>query len=201
MPAMRGPSVYDVETNCCTSSRAMDDMGDIAQPLQNAWRQLVPLPQFAPTTPATLAAPRASTSTPTRFATAGFQSALAATTDTSTNVSMVRSEAAVPNWRGQAQGRGLSCLSSMPPSSAASGADPPKWAASAVAAAISAISSIDVFSLVGLISRSALRSASASTAPTTNDTPSTTATGNRVSDRLPWAGCITPVRALTSVKA
>ena len=34
-----------------------------------------------------------------------------------------------------------------------------------------------VFSLVGLITRSAVRSVSASTAPTTTDSPSTTSTG------------------------
>src|SRR5688572_11789380 len=164
MLAMRGPSVSDAATNCDTSSRATDDMGDMAQPVQKAWRQLVPLPQLAAPTPSTLATPRASTTATTRLATAGFQSALAATTDTSTNISMLSSDDAVPSWCGQAQGFGLSCLSIMPPSSAASGADPPKCAASAVAAVIRVISSIEVFSLVGLITRNAVRSASASTA-------------------------------------
>ena len=83
----------------------------------------------------------------------------------------------MPSWRGQVQGRGFSCLSSMPPSKAASGAEPPKWAAMAVPAAISASTIMEVFSLVGLMTRSAVRSASASTAPTTMDRPSTTATG------------------------
>ena len=114
MLAMRGPSVSDEATNCDTSSSATDDIGDMAQPVQKAWRQLVPLPQLAAPTPSTLATPRASTSAATTLATAGFQSALAATTDTSTNISMVSSDAAVPSWRGQAQGRGLSCLSIMP---------------------------------------------------------------------------------------
>jgi hypothetical protein len=120
---------------------------------------------------------RTPTTASTTLATGRVQSACAATTDTSTNISMVSSEAAVPSCRGQAQGRGCSCLSSTPPISAASGAEPPKCAASAVPAAISASSRIEVFSLVGLITRSAVRRASASTAPTTNDRPSTTATG------------------------
>src|SRR6478735_10868832 len=124
MLAMRGPSVSDEATNCDTSNRETDDIGDMAQPVQKAWRQLVPLPQLAAPTPTTLATPRASTKATTRFATAGFQSALAATTDTSTNISMVSSDAAVPSWYGQAHGRGCSCLSIRPPTRAASGADP-----------------------------------------------------------------------------
>jgi hypothetical protein len=56
-------------------------------------------------TPAILATARRHQASTTP-ATAGFQSACAATTDTSTNISMVSSEAAVPSWRGQAQGRG-----------------------------------------------------------------------------------------------
>src|SRR6185369_10470127 len=199
--AMRGPSVSEEDTNCCTSNNATDDMGDIAQPVQKACRQLVPLPQLAAPTPTTLATPRASTRAATRPATAGFQSALAATTDTSTNISIVSSDAAVPNCRGQAQGRGLSCLSIIPPSRAANGADPPKCAARAVPAAISVISSIEVFSLVGVITRSAMRSASASNPATTNDTPRTTATGKSVSLKVVVGRCITPARALTSVSA
>ena len=46
----------------------------------------------------------------TTLATGRLQSACAATIETSTNISMVSSEAAVPSWRGQAQGLGLSCL-------------------------------------------------------------------------------------------
>ena len=90
---------------------------------------------------------------------------------------MVSSDEAVPSWRGQAQGRGLSCLSSMPPSNAASGADPPMCEPTVVPAAISASSRMEVFSLAGLMKRSAMRSASASSAATTIDTPSTTMTG------------------------
>jgi hypothetical protein len=201
MLAMRGPVVSDEATNCDTISMATDDIGAIAQPVQKACRQLVPLPQLAAWTPAILATARASTSATTRLATAEFQSAFAATTDTSTNISISSSDEAVPSWRGQAQGRGFSCLSMMPPSRAASGAEPPRWAAVAAAAAISAIRSIEVFSLVGRITRNAMRSKSASTAPTTNETPRTTATGKSVSPSPVCGRCMTPVRALTSVSA
>src|SRR3954468_17878222 len=102
MLAMRAPSVSELATNCDTSSIATDDIGDMAQAVRNAWRQLVPLPQLAADTPAILATPRASTSAATSPATAGFHSALAATTETSTNISMVSREEAVPSWRGQA---------------------------------------------------------------------------------------------------
>src|SRR5438046_829747 len=105
MLATRGPSDSEALTNCDTSSSATEDMGDIAQPVQKACFQLVPLPQLASEMPQILAMPRATTSAPTRPTTAGFQSALAATTDTSTNISMVSSEAAVPSCCGHAQGR------------------------------------------------------------------------------------------------
>jgi hypothetical protein len=39
-------------------------------------------------------------------ATGALQSACAATVETSTNISMVSSDEAVPSWRGQAQGAG-----------------------------------------------------------------------------------------------
>src|SRR4051812_12207271 len=81
MLAMRGPSVREDATNSDTSSKATDDMGDIAQPVQKAWLQLVPLPQLASDTPVILASPRASTSAATSPATAGFHWAFAATTD------------------------------------------------------------------------------------------------------------------------
>ena len=177
MLAMREPSAIDAAMNCETSSRAMEDIGHIAQPVQTAWRQLVPLPKLAPTTPSTLARKRVNTTAATIPATAGFQSALAATTDTSTNIIIVSSDAAVPIWRVQDQGRGCICLSIRPPISPASGAEPPKCAASAVPAAISEISRIEVFSLLGLMKRSAERSARASSAPTTKEMPSTTPTG------------------------
>src|ERR1700712_972686 len=111
MLAMRGPSESEELTNCETSSRATADIGDIAQPVHRAWRQLVPLPQLASDTPIILARPRVITSAATNPATEGFQSALAATTETSTNISIVNSEYADPSWRVQAHGRGCSCLS------------------------------------------------------------------------------------------
>src|SRR5690349_11862215 len=97
MLAMRGPSETEELTNCDTSSSETEDIGDIAQPVHSACRQLVPLPQLASDTPAILATPRVTTKAPTRPATEGFQSALAATTETSTNISMVSSENAVPS--------------------------------------------------------------------------------------------------------
>src|SRR5688572_21629787 len=88
MLAMRGPSVSEEATNCDTSSSAMEDIGVMAQPVQKACFQLVPLPQLAAETPSTLARKRAATTASTIPTTAGFQSALAATTETSTNISM-----------------------------------------------------------------------------------------------------------------
>jgi hypothetical protein len=58
-----------------------------------------------------------------------------------------------------------------------------------------------VFSLVGLITRNAVRSTSASTAPTTTDRPSTTSTGKRVLARLVSKRGIMPARALQIVSA
>src|SRR6185312_11646778 len=171
--------------SCTTSSSAMDDIGDIAQPTQSACFQLAPVPALPSATPTNFATSRAATSASTSVPTDLLQSAWAATTDTSTNISMVSRDEAVPNWRGQAHGRGCNCLRKMPPSSAASGADPPKCAASAVPTAISASSRIEVFSLFGLITLSAERSASARIAPTSSDRPSTT----RIEDTLsitPW---------------
>lgn len=177
MLATRAPSDIDALKYSDTISRAIEDIGASAQPVQIAWRQLVPLPRLASDTPRTCATPRVTTSAATRPTTEGFHSALAATTATSTNISMVSSVAAVPSWRGQLQGRGCSCFSSSPPTRPASGAEPPKCAATAVPAETSAIITIEVFSLVGLMKRSAERSTSAISAPTMKDTPSTTATG------------------------
>jgi len=50
-------------------------------------------------------------------------------------------------------------------------------AATVVAAATSASSSMEVFSLVGLMTRNAMRSTNASTAATMMETPRTTITG------------------------
>ncbi|MNS70848.1 hypothetical protein D3C72_1041980 [compost metagenome] len=171
------PRSGEAEAKLEAISRAMDDSGVIAQPTQKACFQLAPLPGLAMATPEILVTRRTPITASTTLATGRVQSAWAATIDTSTNISMVSSDEAVPSWRCQAQGLGLSVLSSTPPMSAASGAEPPMWAVSAAPAAMIASSRIEVFSLFGLITRSAERSASAMIAPTTNDMPSTTATG------------------------
>ena len=175
--AISSPTAGDAVMNCDTISSAIDDMGDMAAPTHSACFQLAPLPTLPSATPATLAMARAAIRATTRPVTGALQSACAATVETSTNIIMVSSEAAVPICRGHDQGRGLICLSSMPPSSAASGAEPPRWAAMVAAAEISASSRIEVFSLDGLMKRSAVRKARASKPPTAIDTPSTTATG------------------------
>ena len=176
---MRWPSNGDAVTKLEAISSAMDDRGDIDRPTHIACFQLAPLPGLAMATPAILATARTAISASTRPATGRLQSACAATRDTSTNISMVSSEAAVPSWRGQAQGLGFICLSSTPAIKAPSGADPPRCAVSAAPAAISASSSKAVFSLVGLITRKAERSARARTQPIAIDRPSTTNTGCR----------------------
>src|SRR5438105_12589143 len=106
MLVMPGPRSGAVVANCETISSATADSGDIAQPVQNACRRLVPLPQLARETPAIFATARVITSVATRPTTAWFHGALAATTYTSTNISMVRSDEALPSWRGHAHGRG-----------------------------------------------------------------------------------------------
>ena len=163
--------------NCEVISSATADIGAMAHDTQTAWRQLAPLLMLPRPTPTALASRRATTRASTARATVPLHEAWAATVETSTNISRVSSDEAVPSWRGQAQGRWCSCLSSMPPSSAASGAEPPRCAAIAVAAAISASIRMEVFSLVGLISCSARRIARHSRAATATDTPSTTSTG------------------------
>ena len=177
MRAISGPKRADASANCDTISSAMDDIGVMAHPTHSACLKRAPLPTLASATPIILASARASTRAATSAATGPLQSACAATVDTSTNISMTRMDDAVPSWRGQAHGRGLSCLSSTPPISAARGADAPRCAASAAAAAIRASSSMAVFSLVGLIMRSAPRKVSASKPPTANETPKITTTG------------------------
>ncbi|MNT50997.1 hypothetical protein D3C72_1879400 [compost metagenome] len=75
------------------------------------------------------------------------------------------------------------------------------WAATAVPAATSARNSMEVFSLVGLMKRSAMRSTRASTAATTMDTPSTTTTGYTVSINVTLWRLISSALALPRVKA
>src|SRR3990167_5596094 len=200
-PAITWPVEGEASTNCEAINSAMEDMGVIAQPTHSACFQLAPLPTLPSATPAALAIRRTAISASTTPATGALQSACAATVDTSTNISMVSSDDALPSCRGHAQGRGLSCLSSMPPSSAASGAEPPMWAATAVPAATSAKNSMEVFSLVGLMKRRAMRSTRASTAATTMDTPSTTTTGYTVSINVTLWRLISSALALPSVKA
>src|SRR4051812_22629555 len=106
MLAMRGPRLMEDAMSSETSSKAIEDIGHIAQPVQTACFQVMPLLQFTSDTPITLATKRVNTTAATSPATAGFQSALAATTETSTNISIVSSEADVPSWRVQAHGRG-----------------------------------------------------------------------------------------------
>ncbi|MNV37467.1 hypothetical protein D3C71_1289880 [compost metagenome] len=200
-PAITWPVEGDASTNCEAINSAMEDIGVIAQPTQSACFQLAPLPTLPSATPVALATRRTAIRASTTPATGALQSACAATVETSTNISMVSSDDALPSCRGHAQGRGLSCLSSMPPSSAASGAEPPMWAATAVPAATSARNSMEVFSLVGLMKRSAMRSTRASTAATTMDTPSTTTTGYTVSINVTLWRLISSALALPNVKA
>jgi len=105
--------------NCEVISSATADIGAMAHDTQTAWRQLAPLLMLPRPTPTALASRRATTRASTARATAPLHEAWAATVETSTNISRVSSDEAVPSWRGQAQGRWCSCLSSMPPSSAA----------------------------------------------------------------------------------
>src|SRR4051794_40601333 len=106
MLAMRDPRVIELDMNCDTSSSAIEDIGHIAQPVQTACRHVVPLPGLASVTPSTLAMKRVKTTAATSPTTDGFHSALAATTETSTNIIMVSSDDAVPIWRVQVHGRG-----------------------------------------------------------------------------------------------
>src|SRR5262245_15442829 len=101
--ATSAPSKGEAVASCETISRMTEDIGDIAQPVQKAWRQLVPLPQLASHTPRIIAALRANTSPATNPVSAGSHGGVAATTEVSTNISVVSSEEAVPSWRGQAQ--------------------------------------------------------------------------------------------------
>jgi len=201
MLAMAGPSSGAVVAYSDSMSSATDDIGSSAEPVHSACFTLMPLPQLAATTPVIFAIARTATTVATIPATTSLHGAFAATTDTSTNINMVSSDDAVPSCRGHAHGRGFSCFRSRPASNAASGAEPPKCAAIVLDAAIDAMSSIDVFSLVGLMKRSAERSTSASAPATTKETPSTTSTGNSVSPSSVVARCITPARAYTSVSA
>ena len=114
---------------------------------------------------------------------------------------MVSSEAAVPSWRGHAQGRGLNCLSRMPPSSAASGAEPPRYEVSGTLAEIRVRKRMEVFSLAGLMKRSARRISTASTRATATETPSTTSTG-MIEATKPALGCVSmPALALPRASA
>src|SRR5665647_2959417 len=99
--AISPPSVVEAATYCDTSSSATDDIGDIAQPSHKACFQLAPLPTLPSPTPAILASMRAPISASTKTATGPCQSACAATTVTSTNISMVSMDDAVPICRGQ----------------------------------------------------------------------------------------------------
>ena len=72
----RGPASARTIRTATPAARRPTTCGDIAQPVQKACRQLVPLPQLAAPTPTTLATPRASTRAAPGRPPAGFQSAL-----------------------------------------------------------------------------------------------------------------------------
>ena len=125
--ATRAPTLCEATTNCEVSSSATDDIGTSATPTHSDCRSDSPLAGPVSSRLSSLAAMRAATSASAAQVKAPCQSACAAIKDTSTNISTLSMAAAVPSWRGQTQGRGCSCLSTMPASSVASGAEPLAW--------------------------------------------------------------------------